>query len=106
MYVDLSLEEREICTLFVQQCDSISPAPREFRPLTRRLRGDRHRMRIWTRWFGAEWMILALLSGMREHASQFRAGQAEFAFGMSVSTLIAEFTRRECTIIRRKIRNS
>lgn len=44
-------------------------------------------------------MILALLGRMREYASQFCAGQAEFAFGMFVSTLVSKFTRREYTII-------
>lgn len=91
----ISLKGKGVCTS-VQVCDSISPAPREFRSLAGRFRGYRCRMRVRASWLGAEGMILALLGGVREHASQFCAGQAEFAFRMLVSAFIPEFTRREC----------
>jgi len=47
-------------------------------------------------------MILALLSGMREHTAQLRAGQTEFALGMLVGTLVTKLTRREGTAKKRK----
>lgn len=54
-------------------------------------------MRIRTRRFRAEWMIFALLGGMREHAAQLRAGQTELALGMLVGALVTEFACREGT---------
>lgn len=50
---------------------SISPPPSELRSLARRLRcrNGSGRMGVRTRWFGAEGMILTLLSGVREHAA-------------------------------------
>lgn len=52
-------------------------------------------MRVRAGWLRAERMILALLGGMREHASQFRAGQAELALRVLVRALVAEFAGRE-----------
>jgi len=55
-------------------------------------------MRIRASRFRAEWMILALLSGMGEHTARFRAGETEFAFGMPIGAFISEFTRRKGTV--------
>lgn len=54
-------------------------------------------MGVGARRFRAERMILALLSGMGEHATQLGARQAELALGMLIGALISKLARREGT---------
>lgn len=87
----------QICTSV--EVRSVSPPPSEFRSLARRFRhrNGTDRMRIRARWFRAERMILTLLGGMREHATQLRAGQTELALGMLVGALVTKLACREGT---------
>jgi len=55
-------------------------------------------MRIRASRFRAEWMILALLSGMGEYTARFRAGETEFALRMPIGAFISEFARRKGTV--------
>lgn len=100
-YLDPIFITRTTCLELCYPC-SVLPPPSELRSLTRHFRSNwrrvrRDRMRIWTRWFRAERMILALLGMVGEHTTQLGTRQAELALGMPICTFIPKFARWEST---------